>query len=481
LSKPIPRVDKPNDNNHKEEIQAINSEIDALKEKKQGIQDKIDEALDGNRNSESSKQRDELMAKKKTKGSLINEKKAIFARLSDIKKQSDSIMNDRKAAKANIKFNDLASIEKEINKLKNYHETSNMSLSEEKRLIKEIEALQSSKNLVAELKNKDANLDDVKEQRKQLSAQLTAKDKEIDAVQVEITEIEKILDALRETEKEARGNVNGLKADRDTIKAEMKEKMDLRSTVRQAFREANDKWFDYQRALKAQRKLRYEEEQKEREEEKQAYLKKKEEEEMKKIPYEEEMALCEYLADYLSKTYLSGESKKDEDTKKKDVVAVTDDPFAGFKPVSKKTEDTYFQTKGKKKPRVRQSKINAPPVFKLNVDSFEQFGLLNLVPPTKLEMVQASVDELRAKKEWFSKQPRGSVPTAQEIRKANEKAAAKLRQGDAPKKGKKDVSGDDFTPLTSTATTTTVNATWGQKSDAPAATEEADAEVSESA
>jgi len=337
-------------------------------------------------------------------------------------------------------------------------------------------------NLVAELKSKDANLDDVKEQRKQLSAQLTAKDKEIDAVQVEISAIEKTLDALRETEKEARGNITALKTERDTIKTEIKKKMDERGDLRKVFREANDKWYDYQRAIKAQRKMKYEEEQKQREEEKQAYLKKKEEEELKKIPYEEEMALCEYLADYLTRTYLSDGEKKEE-AKKDEVVSVADDPFAGFKPVSKKTDDTYFQTKGKKKPRVRQSKKNAPPVFKLNVDSFEQFGLLNLVPPTKIEMVQGSVDELRAKKEWFSQQPRGSVPTAQEIRKANEKAAQKLRQDDAPKKGKKDVSGDDFTPLTSTSGTAAVNATWGQKSaeEAPSATEEAGGEAPDTA
>lgn len=93
-------------------------------------------------------------------------------------------------------------------------------------------------------------------------------------------------------------------------------------------------------------------------------------------------------------------------------------------------------------------------------------------------MVQASVDELRAKKEWFSHQPRGSVPTAQEIRKANEKAAAKLRQEEAPKKGKKDISGDDFTPLTSTSSPATVNATWGQKptEEAPAITEHVETE-----
>merc|ERR1712146_476551 len=36
--------------------------------------------------------------------------------------------------------------------------------------------------------------------------------------------------------------------------------------------------------------------------------------------------------------------------------------------------------------------------------------------------------DLREKKEWYKNQPRGSVPTAKDIRKQNEKNAAKVGQ-----------------------------------------------------
>ena len=74
-------------------------------------------------------------------------------------------------------------------------------------------------------------------------------------------------------------------------------------------------------------------------------------------------------------------------------------------------------------------------------------------PPTALAQVEGAVKELREKKEWYSKQPRGSVPTATDIRKANEKTANKLRQNGsgtgaaAPKGGKFALSTDDFAPL----------------------------------
>ena len=99
---------------------------------------------------------------------------------------------------ANLKFNDSASIEKEINQLKNYFDIGNMTFSQENRLFKGISNLQSSCYLVAKLQSQ-AN--DVKKKRRQLSTQLTSKNKEIDAVQEQITTIEKTLDALRETGK----------------------------------------------------------------------------------------------------------------------------------------------------------------------------------------------------------------------------------------------------------------------------------------
>lgn len=126
--------------------------------------------------------------------------------------------------------------------------------------------------------------------------------------------------------------------------------------------------------------------------------------------------------------------------------------------------------RAKKKPRKKgaNSKKKASPAFRLSVDSFEQFGFLSLTPPTKIEDVPKSVEELKAKKVWYSEQERGSVPTAREIRKANEKAAADVRSsmnkvnGSAAKKNGK-ISADDFAPLSAAGSTAAVNATWGQK------------------
>mmetsp|Transcript_3662 Transcript_3662/g.8425 ORF Transcript_3662/g.8425 Transcript_3662/m.8425 type:complete len:354 (+) Transcript_3662:584-1645(+) len=350
-----------------------------------------------------------------------------------------------------------------------------MSLSEEKKLIKELDALKASKDKIKSLKDKELDFEGVKLKRNTINADIKAKDKEIDAVSKDMDVVGSKIKELSDKHTDKRSEMDVLFKDRERLNKEIKEILNEKDALRDAFREKNNKWYNFQRAVKARKKIEYDEEKKQRDEEHQAYLKKMEEEELKKVPYEEEQGLCDYLADYLERTYLGGSSNKDEETKKDDVVAVKDDPFAGFKPMSKKNEEQEFFSKGKgKKKRQRQQKKDAAAPFTLNLDSFEQFGLIGLSPPTKLGEVEASVKELREKKEWYKKQPRGSVPTAKDIRKQNEKAASKLRQssgaskGAAPK-GKFNLSSEEFAPLGKGSSSAGEDkSSWGQK---PAAAE----------
>lgn len=484
LAKPLKKVDRPSREQHEAEMAALGEDIEKLKADRREVQNKIDAIMDSSRTSETSKVRDTLSKLRAQKGALINEKKAIRARLDATRNQSERLFEDKKATKASVKFTKIEDIDAEIKKLKRRQETTSMSLAEEKRLIKDIDSLQASKKLVEKLKTKEIDLEDAKEQRKLISVEIGEKDKEIDAVQAEIEESLTALKALSEKETDSRGQTQVLFAERDEIKKDLNDKHQERDNLRKEFREANNAWYDWQRAVRAQKKMQYEEEKRKREEERQEWLKQKEEEELKKIPYEEEMALCDYLTDYLTKTYLTDpkDSKQTENKKKDDVVEVKDDPFAGFKPMKKKDDDIFLKMGTGKKPRQRhakkEKKANKSAPFRLNVDTFEQFGLLQLVPPTTIDMVEGSVAELKDKKKWFSEQPRGSVPTATEIRKANEKAAAQLKNRKADdgssqaaasskKKGDFSLSSDDFVPLGGSDTAPqqdmSVNSSWGNK------------------
>jgi len=494
LSKPIPRVEKPSKEGHEEEMAAVDAEIDKLRAEKDKVQDKIENFMKTLRGTEVGKEKSALQDLRKQKRALIDQKKAIRGRLDMMRYQSDKLFHDQKQAKASIRFTSIESIDAEIKKLQKLQETTSMSLGEEKKLIKEIGLLQSSKPIAAQLKTKETNLLDVKEQRKQINAELSAKDKEIDAVQKIIDEKSSALDDLTKNETDNRDQKKNLILERDTLRKKVDEKYQEKSTIRQEFREKNNEWYNYKRAIQAQKKVQYEEDKKKRDEEHQVYLKKLEEEELKKIPYEEEMALCDYLTDYLTKTYLSDEKAKKMEEKKSDVVPVKDDPFAGFKPMKKNDDEVFLKMGATKKSRQRvakkEKKVKKKAPFTLNVDSFEQFGLLNLTPPTKLEMVEDSVEQLKAKKKWYSEQPRGSVPTATDIRKSNEKAASQVRGNKKSKaatgasltqgkgKGAFSLTKDDFVPLGDASSgRVAVNSTWGQKSPNEPVNEVDEAEV----
>mmetsp|Transcript_39135 Transcript_39135/g.66711 ORF Transcript_39135/g.66711 Transcript_39135/m.66711 type:complete len:571 (+) Transcript_39135:166-1878(+) len=500
LSKPIKRIERPSKQEHEAEIDAIDAAIDALRSERRTLQSKIDAALGGSKNKTNNsplgRERDALNKLKNRKGLMIEQKRQIRTRLEIVKSNADRLIGQAKNARSGMKFTNLADIDGEIARLQRRQETSSMSLADEKKLIKEIEALQASRRTAEELRSKQGDLDSIKEDRKTIQADLNAKDKEIDAIQKEIDAQAKIVKELTDKQSSQRGAVDELIKRREELKGEMDDKYKEKGELKTQFREKTNDWYQNQRAIKAQRQLQYEEEKKRREEEHAAWLKKKEEEELAKTPYEEEMALCEYLADYLTKTYLMDgkaeaekKAKAAEEKAKADVVAVKDDPFAGFKAMSKKknNDDEIYFGKGKKGSKKggggggkkAKAKKASTPVFSLNFDLFDQFGMISLNPPTNLESVAASVEELKAKKQWYSEQPRGSIPTAREIRKAKEEATKKANNSDNGKsskggnrsgkgKGKFDISdGDEFAPLGSAGAASSggANSSWGQKAE----------------
>lgn len=310
MTKPIPKVSRPNRDEYDAEIAGINATIDKLKEEHRKLHAKIDNLTNKRGNSAVGIERDAIKALRSKKAQLIDEKRAIRARLDLTKTQTDRLMNDRKATKAGFKFTTISEIEAEISKLSRKQETTSMSLSEEKRIIKEMDALQASKKLVTDLKNKDISIDNAKEQRKFIMSELSTKDKEVDALQKQIDERNNNIKKLADSETETKEKMQILFTERDSYCVKIGEKIKERDQLRSDFREMNDKWYNYQRALKAQRKIKYEEEKKQHEEEKKEYLRRIEEEEAKQIPYEEDKALSDYLEEYLSRTYLNVEKKK---------------------------------------------------------------------------------------------------------------------------------------------------------------------------
>mmetsp|Transcript_45432 Transcript_45432/g.51498 ORF Transcript_45432/g.51498 Transcript_45432/m.51498 type:complete len:218 (+) Transcript_45432:75-728(+) len=166
LSKPIPHVEKPDKVAHDKKVDELNKQFEQLKKDKSKIQEKIETAMASGKNTEIGKAKEAMLVLRQKKGKLIDEKRAIRAELDVLKSAGDKLIKDKKDAKSSVRFNSVEEIDAEIKKLHKKQETTSMSLTDEKKLIQEINTLMSSKAKVKDLKSKDASLDGVKKTEK---------------------------------------------------------------------------------------------------------------------------------------------------------------------------------------------------------------------------------------------------------------------------------------------------------------------------
>ena len=164
-------------------------------------------------------------------------------------------------------------------------------------------------------------------------------------------------------------------------------------------------WMDEERKVRdAERKARNEE-----------YQRKLEEEELKKVPYEEEMALCDYLVDYLKTTFLSEEGQAGGASDSKSSGASGSFELDGKVLQAYKRDDdeeewaaAHSKKKGAggKKKAKKDTIVHSP-------DTLASFSIVELEAPGKVASVEEAIEKLKAKKAWYSVQPRPPRKTAE--------------------------------------------------------------------
>tara|TARA_B110000444_G_C18767609_1_gene560839 strand:- start:186 stop:959 length:774 start_codon:yes stop_codon:yes gene_type:complete len=150
-------------------------------------------------------------------------------------------------------------------------------------------------------------------------------------------------------------------------------------------------------------------------------------EELKRVPYEEEMELCEYLSNYLETTY-GKNVNHDFQTNSNETDLSLAGKFEGLvlsgKNAGRDHEDDYLslnKTTGKKKGRGKKKgglKINEK--IMLVPETIEMFALLEVEPPSTINGVSDTVKKLQEKKAWFCTLPRGMVSSLRDKQRADE-------------------------------------------------------------
>ena len=160
----------------------------------------------------------------------------------------------------------------------------------------------------------------------------------------------------------------------------------------------------------------------------------REEEELKRVPYEEEMLLCDYLVTYLQSNFTNKDgaaTASPASSSSGSSGAVSQD---GLK--VHRRDDLEFaalkttQKRGKKKGGANAAKKD---VITHGVDTLDSFAMLEVVPPSTVSGVEAAIEQLRAKKEAFSTMERGQVESIASKMRATEKAKMESAGGSGKK------------------------------------------------
>jgi len=152
---------------------------------------------------------------------IMKERGLIFDRRDAIKAATDSLINDAKKSKDQVKYTSLEQIEKKIKELHIKQSTQTMSLQDEKKLIKEIEELSASKKVVGALAAKEGEIGASKLAASDVKSAIAEKTKLLTAVNEKLDAHKLILDKLSEKEQGTRGAIPELLKERDAIRAKV--------------------------------------------------------------------------------------------------------------------------------------------------------------------------------------------------------------------------------------------------------------------
>jgi uncharacterized coiled-coil DUF342 family protein len=431
-------------------IDVITAEINALNERSKEAKAASEKIINDRSGS-----RGEFESARQVMQGLIAEKKLKMAEREELTNSRDAsrdrvnaMMNNEKNMRAELKFSSVEAIDRQIRELEQRQSRTTMSLNDEKKLVKDIKALQLSKKTVAAVEELKVSIEREKSVRNALDISLNERNAELKILNDRLTAQKAILDNLNKdaADKDA---IPALRRTQNECREKISEKYQAIRDLRAEFKKAEDAYAAQLAEINARKREQRQKEIEARAAEEALRKKQLEEEEAKRIPYEDEMNLCEHLITYLGKF----KEEEVEATASSDSVAAAAGVFAGMKLLTRGDDD--YAVLGKKKEKAPKKKSGASAkkdIISHSMDTLDSFSLLQIDPPTTLSQVAAAVEALRAKKASFQGLPRGAVPTIAEQLRARQAAATAASGGNGgSKKQAKAFALEDFPTLTAAA------------------------------
>ncbi|CAO3642177.1 unnamed protein product [Mucor fragilis] len=420
-------VKKPNEEEFKKELAEVNANIEKLQKQFDAVREKINKSPQKSDNARREEIKTELNEIRDKQAALKKTRKAVYEQLDAI---NDSIRNKVGSIKGfhtKIPFKTTEEVDARIAELESKIEAG-VRIVEEKKMLQEISLLKRNRLSVEDVDGQQAAINKEREIYGELKKNID--DSEAKKLSDRYEELDaefKLLHADHSKQREAR---NQLYDERNRLKGLLDEEYQKMRTMRDEHRKNNDEYYTFVRQL---REYKREQEQlrKEQEENEKRQEAAKQELELAALPaFESEIALCDNLAIFLESFVSSGADKKSQQEPSVNAAA---DAFDGMV-IKKRDEEDFFVGKSKKKQQQKQKdpKDKKSDSLKLPLATMEAFFDIKVTVPTKISEIPATLTKLKERKEYYiAEQPKA---TELNKKKAEQKIKAMEKEEEEQKK-----------------------------------------------
>ncbi|XP_064596678.1 uncharacterized protein LOC135463348 [Liolophura sinensis] len=337
-----------------------------------------------------------LRAIRAEKEATIDQRKKIDISLKALNTEITKSMGALSRLQSNLHYKSEEKIEEAIRRLDYQLKNQNFRLSEEKKIVAEIDSLKRSKKVLSQFLAQKKEVDEMRAKQRKLR-----EDREVD-----YPRLYKQVSSLKSQEDDLRRKNSVNKSKNETVKKELDELYEQKRHLVSEFKKYEKEYYGLKDEV---RKKQRQESLKKREEEKRAHVEAQQKElaeyESQKEPFEDEKLLCNTLITYLQRfltTDLDPSAGDEASPSAPGGPAPAISHQDGMYVLLKKPDEELFggiSRKGKKGSKKKKLPMHKPVTHTPQI--FSQFSSLALSAPSNISEVPACLEKLQGRKEYY--------------------------------------------------------------------------------
>eukprot|EP00746_Dinoflagellata_sp_MGD_P160750 gnl/MRDRNA2_/MRDRNA2_87647_c0_seq1.p1 gnl/MRDRNA2_/MRDRNA2_87647_c0~~gnl/MRDRNA2_/MRDRNA2_87647_c0_seq1.p1 ORF type:complete len:475 (+),score=210.01 gnl/MRDRNA2_/MRDRNA2_87647_c0_seq1:108-1532(+) len=402
----IPKVEQPDRKAMEEACLKVNKDIEGLQKKKADLDKRIGERSTGKEEFFQKKQ--EIRAKLddvQARIEAVAGKKDDLYKQIDTEKMAEKQMKDQLAKmKGSLGFKDEADIDKRIADIEFQMWTGTMTLREEKKLMEEIKELKRSKPKVAQVKGMESemagrtpggNTDNIR-------SEIAKQTNDIKELKEEKKQISAQYAKLNEERQKQVADMPELFEERTKLQTQIQEKTGERNKIREEFRAAEQEFNKYMNEIRQIRAAKAAEARQERQAEMDERRRQRQVEQLDEQPHIAEITLIEQTISWC-KSVLPKEEKATDDSAKKAVDYNNPEGAMVLLKKEDREEEFYFAaTKKKSAKGGKKKEEGSKKTIKHDAATFKLFDQLKLDAPLSTDEIPALVEKLESQLEDYN-------------------------------------------------------------------------------